>query len=184
MNKLFVVKEPEYTSTDLTMGTGTRVYLKKDGISKVLNSKNTKLASTRRKQAIAIYTAWKTTAGIQEAKNKQVEFLQSFTYHKRGPIILTNDPTDGDKLKPIYAISSKPGRVDTAWFHANQTKLIRRASENGLNDAETDFNEFVATYPASSSPQVTEWFNRMIEETKEIFTERRTALSFDQPYNR
>ena len=181
MTKLFVIKEPEYTSTDLTMGTGTRVYLKKDGISKVLNSKNTKLASTRRKQAIAIYTAWKTTAGIQEAKNKQIEFLQSFTYHKRGPIILTNDPTNGDKLKPIYAISSKPGRVDTEWFHTNQTKLVRRESEKGLDEAESDFNEFVAEYPVGSSPQVAEWLNKMIEETKEIFTERRTTLSFNQP---
>lgn len=178
MNKLFVIEEPEYTSQDLTMNSGTRVYLKKNGISKVLNSKDTKLASTRRKQAIAIYNSWKSSLGIERAKEKQEEFLHSFTYKKRGPIILTED--DG-KMKPIYALSPKQGRVSTEWFHENQKKLIRRASENGLDEAETDFNEFVAAYPVGSSAIISTWFNRMVEETNEIITERRTTLSLNQP---
>ena len=75
MDKLFVITEPTFESTDLTMGTGTRVYLKRDGISKLLDAKHTKLASTRRQHAIAIYVAWKPLIGIVGAEEKQEEFL-------------------------------------------------------------------------------------------------------------
>jgi hypothetical protein len=177
MDKLFIITEPAFESTDLTMGTGTRVYLKRDGISKLLDAKHTKLASTRRQHAIAIYVAWKPLIGIVGAKEKQEEFLHAFTYVKRGPILLSYDPTDLDKLKPLYALSKLPARVSTEWFTANKEVLSRKRSVSGLDKAKANFDEFVKTYKPGNSEQVMTWFNQEIAEVQEQFTKQYQDVS-------
>ena len=165
--KLFNVSEPSFSSDDLTMSTGTRVYLQKDGLTQLLTSKNTELARDRRRKCIGYYNAMKDLHGPAKAAEMQDEYLQSFEYKKRGPIIYTKVE---DSWKPIYAVGTGPLFVNKDWFVPNQESIKRLRSQKSLEAAEAKFNEFVLNY--TPSKKLSTWYNSMITDTRSIFAEQ------------
>ena len=139
-HKLFDVSTPSFTSADMTMSTGTRVYLQKDGITQLLESKNTKLARDRRRLAIGYYNSQKAIHGPAKAAEMQDEYIQSFEYKQKGLIIYTKVE---DAWYPIYAIGTGPGFVGANWFTKNQDAInqhinsIEKANLNLSDDART-----------------------------------------------
>ena len=154
------------TRHNLCMSTGTRVFLRKDGISQVLDSQDTKLARERRQQALQIYSAYK-HQGFEIASQKQDEFLQSFEYMKKGPLIFTKV---GDSWKPIYAIANRPGRVSGEWFSTQRGAVKRLRSATSVNNALSAFDQFLQSYTPGES--ATEWFNREVAETRDVLTKQ------------
>ena len=166
-NKLFNVSQPNFSSDDLTMSTGTRVYLQKDGLTQLLSSKNTELARDRRRTCIGFYNAMKALHGPAKAAEMQDEYLQSFEYKKRGPIIYTKVE---DSWKPIYAVGTGPLFVNKAWFTTNHESVKRLRTQKSLEKAETAFNEFVLNY--TPGKQLSDWYNSMITDTRSIFAKQ------------
>jgi hypothetical protein len=173
MTKLFQVNS-EFTSEDLCMSTGTRVYLKKAGCAQLLNSRNTILARERRRLAIGAYNAEKAISGVEAAKIVQRGYLQRFEYRKRGLIIYTKH---NDKFVPIYAINKGPVAVSSAWFTTNQETVQRMKSKKAVKNAQADFKTFVDGYTSSSIMTAKKyehntWFNTMVMETQEVLTKQ------------
>ena len=172
-NKLFQVNS-EFTSADLVMGTGTRVFLKKDGCAQLLDSRNTILARERRRLAIGYYNSQKAIHGVERAIELQKEYLQSFEYRKRGLIIYTKH---NDKFVPIYAINKGPVAVSSEWFTTNQAAVQRMKSEKAVKNAQADFKKFVDGYTSSSIMTAKKyehntWFNTMVMETQDVLTKQ------------
>ena len=175
-NKLFQVNS-EFTSADLKMGTGTRVFLHKDGCTQLLNSKNTILARERRRLAIGAYNAEKAVSGIEKAKELQAEYLQKFEYRKRGLIIYTKS---NDKFVPIYSIGTGPVAVNGAWFAKNQETVKRMTSENSVKSAQKDFKKFIKEYSnngimtksTSKFRSHGEWLNDQMLEMQDVLTKQ------------
>ena len=173
MKKLFQVNS-EFTSDDLAMGTGTRVFLKKDGCAQLLNSRNTILARERRRLAIGYYNSQKAIYGVEKATELQKEYLQSFEYRKRGLIIYTKHQ---DKFVPIYAINKGPVAVSSEWFETNHEAIKRMKSEKSVKAAQTEFEKFVKGYTSSSIMTAKKyehntWFNTMVINTQEVLTKQ------------
>ncbi len=175
-NKLFQVNS-EFTSKDLRMGTGTRVFLHRDGCTQLLNSKNTTLARERRRLAIGYYNSQKAVVGVEEAKELQAEYLQKFEYRKRGLIIYTKH---NDKFVPIYSIGTGPVAVNGAWFTKNQEAIKRMTSENSVKSAQTEFKKFVKAYTnngimtksTSKFRSHTEWLNDQLLDTQDVISKQ------------
>ena len=165
--KLFNVSDPVFSSDDMTMSTGTRVYLQKDGLTQVLKAKSSGLASERRRVCIGYYNAMKAQHGIVKAAEMQDEYLQSFEYKKRGPIIYTKVD---DSWKPIYVVGTGPLFVNKAWFTTNHESVKRLRTQKSLESAEAKFNEFVLNY--TPSKKLSDWYNTMIADTRSIFAEQ------------
>ena len=171
MAKLFKVNS-EFTSDDLCMSTGTRVYLKKDGCAQLLSSRNTVLARERRRLAIGYYNSQKAIHGVEAAIELQKEYLQSFEYRKRGLIIYTKH---NDKFVPIYAVNKGPVAVSSEWFTNNQETVKRMKSEKAVKAAQADFKQFVKGYTSGSimtakKYEHNQWFNTMVINTQEVLT--------------
>ena len=166
------MSSPKYTSADLTMSTGTRVYLQKDGITQLLASKNTTLARDRRRKCIGYYNAMKGLHDFAIAATMQDEYLQSFEYKQKGLIIYTKHE---DKWVPIYAIGTGPGFVGAAWFTKNQAAIKRLRTQKSVEKAEAAFNTFVVNY--TPSKKLSEWYNTMIIDTRSIFAKQYAAVA-------
>lgn len=171
--KLFQVNS-EFTSADLAMGTGTRVFLKKDGCAQLLQSKNTILARERRRLAIGYYNSQKAIHGVEIAIEMQKEYLQKFKYRKKGLIIYTEH---NDKFVPIYAINKGPVAVSSEWFSTNQEAVKRMKSEKAVKSAQTEFKKFVKGYTSSSIMTAKKynhdtWFNTQVLNTQEVLTKQ------------
>lgn len=171
-HKLFDVSTPSFTSADMTMSTGTRVYLQKDGITQLLESKNTKLARDRRRLAIGYYNSQKAIHGPAKAAEMQDEYIQSFEYKQKGLIIYTKVE---DAWYPIYAIGTGPGFVGANWFTKNQDAIKRLRTQGSVEKAEMAFNTFVANYTPSS--KMTDWYNQMVVDTRGIIAEQYAAVA-------
>tara|TARA_B100001250_G_scaffold317931_1_gene280429 strand:- start:1344 stop:1877 length:534 start_codon:yes stop_codon:yes gene_type:complete len=169
---LFDVSAPLFTSADMTMSTGTRVYLQKDGITQLLKSENTSLARDRRRLAIGYYNSMKAIHGPAKAAEMQDEYIQSFEYKQKGLIIYTKHE---DKWYPIYAVGTGPGFVGAAWFNKNQDAVKRLRTQKSVEKAETAFNTFVANY--TPSDKMTTWYNQMVLDTRSTIAEQYVTVT-------